>query len=214
MFQWIITLVVIGVIYYFYRRLRRRNADWKYDRQRARITEDKVQDQWSALIEKANGRGDELIENVAKVVRDAQIPYVSVAKRMISIDRAAQHPFLVVSNEKFKGYELLVGAYDYGPRLNVLWYFIFDSPVMIETRRAERIGGQVHRQNMAPLKRKAREEGYFVPEDLTMLDKQELSNYTSIVHQALKDEVKLMMDGLKLEYSKVDFHTRGFLNLS
>lgn len=211
---WIVVIAVVIYGCYKLQGLTDKMKEKKFQRQRSDISTDKVKDQWSAMIDKAKGRGDELLERVARLVKENNIPNVQLANRSLSIDRAESHPFLVVSNDRFKGYEMAIGAYDYGDRLNVMWYLIFDSPEHVESREAASRGRAVHDNISFNWRIKAGEEGYVAPEKLSMLAKQELTNYVSIVHQILKDEVEQMMDGLNLDFSKVDTHTRGFTNLS
>ena len=213
----ILWIVVIAVVVYGCFKLQgvtEKLKEKKFQRQRSDISTDKVIDQWSAMIDKAKGRGDELLERVGRLVKENNIPNVQLANRSLSIDKAESHPFLVVSNDKFKGYEMLIGAYDYGGRLNVMWYLIFDSPAHVELREAASRKRAVHENISFNWRIKAGSEGYVAADKLSMLAKQELTNCVSIVHQILKDEVKEMMGGLNLDFSKVDTHTKGFTNLS
>ena len=213
----ILWIVVIAAVVYGCFKLQgvtEKLKEKKFQRQRSDVSTDKVIDQWSAMIDKAKGRGDELLERVASLVKENNIPNVQLANRSLSIDKAESHPFLVVSNDKFKGYEMLIGAYDYGDRLNVMWYLIFDSPAHVELREAASHRRAVHDNISFNWRIKAGSEGYVAADKLSMLAKQELTNCVSIVHQILKDEVKEMMGGLNLDFSKVDTHTKGFTNLS
>jgi hypothetical protein len=84
----------------------------------------------------------------------------------------------------------------------------------VELREAASRRRAVHENISFNWRIKAGSEGYVAADKLSMLAKQELTNCVSIVHQILKDEVKEMMGGLNLDFSKVDTHTRGFTNLS
>ena len=52
------------------------------------------------------------------------------------------------------------------------------------------------------------------PEDMTMDDKEELGTYITVAHNVVLAALEEMMNDLKLDFSKVDKHTEGFLNLS
>jgi len=211
---WIVFWAVVLYGCYKLDGLTQKMRDNRFKRQKSKITEDKIKDQWTAIIGEAKGRGDELIERIARRVKDDNIPHVQIAKRLFSIDGAASLPFLVVSNDKLKGYEILVGAFDYGDRLNVLVYLIFDSPEHMEIRDAAQHWREVSDNQHTKWALFAASKGYTAPENLSILKRQELENYIAIVQSTLKDEVKQMMNGRELDFTKVDKHTKGFLNLS
>ena len=52
------------------------------------------------------------------------------------------------------------------------------------------------------------------PDEMTMDDKEEFGVFMSLIHQATTTSLEEMMNGLNLDFSKVDTHTEGFLNLS
>lgn len=209
-------------------------ATFDFNRQKEKLIQDKVVDQWSALINGASGQGEKIIGNVKKAVEEEKLPGVAVGMREMETEDKEKRPFLSVTNDRLKGYEMLVAAYDYGTRLNIVWYLTFDSPWALLKRKKAKAAPekpkrhlnqwtQMYSESVADT-RKAREEGgyadastragYRDPEVMTMLEKQELQNYVGITHDVLKREVKAMMDGLNLDFSKVDTKSRGFLNVS
>ena len=209
--------VIVGLIW-GYITLRRWMASRDFEKQRMTLVQDKVIDQWSVLIDGGAGKGEKAIETVGAAVRDEKLPNVELSTRFIVTEDAEQRPFLCITNTRLKGYEMLVAAYDYGSRLDVVWYLVFDSPWAYLKRKIKG-ATTVHRRLM--LERKSTvyasastKQGYRDPETLTMSEKQELKNYVNIVHKALTGEVKKMMEGLNLDFSKVDTHTRGFVNLT
>ena len=52
------------------------------------------------------------------------------------------------------------------------------------------------------------------PDEMTMDDKEEYGVFMSLVHQAVTGSLEEMMSSLNLDFSKVDTHSEGFLNLS
>ena len=52
------------------------------------------------------------------------------------------------------------------------------------------------------------------PEDMTMDDKEELGAYITTAHNVVLVALEELMNDLNLDFSKVDKHTEGFLNLS
>ncbi len=189
-------------------------------REQYRISEDKVADEWTALLEKGADKADAVMEKIARAVRDANISGVSVSKKTVAFGRDTR-PFVVVEHDKLTDYCMYIGALPSGNRLNVVWYLTFYSPAVEIAKRDERasrgmmsamrtLGGEVGRavipENGAP--------SQFVP-DISMLDKLELTNYVSLVHNIVVEETKAMMDELQLDASRLKTGTtRGFITLS
>lgn len=185
-----------------------------------RITEDKIADQWTALLDKGADEADKVMEKIARAVRDANISGATVSKKVVAFDRD-QLPFVVVEHEKLPDYCMYVGALPSGNRLNVLWYLTFDSAdVKIaerQERMAQRMTGAVRALGGDLGKAVVPEAGapsHFVP-NISMRDKVELSNFVSLVHNIVMDETKKMMDDLQLDTSRLSTGTdRGFVKLS
>ena len=116
---------------------------------------------------------------------------------------------------------MYIGALPSGNRLNVVWYLTFYSPAVELAKRDERasrgmasamrtFGGELGRA-MAP---EDKGPSHFVPV-ISMLDKLELTNYVSLVHNIVVEETKAMMDELQLDASRLKTGTaKGFLTLA
>lgn len=191
---------------------------WKLRNRHPSIKEDKVLDEWNNIVANAKARADEFYRNVARAIDEAKIPNIAYAKKEVSFSRALR-PFLVMTNTQFRGYEMFVGALDYGEHLNVMWYFTLDTPELHKARRAQRHGrsdASIGAQAMANRigNKFGKSDNWVALDKLTMLDKQEIEAWAGEVHRIVLDEVKRMMDELHLDFSKVDTHTKGFLNIS
>jgi hypothetical protein len=108
-----------------------------------------------------------------------------------------KHEFVEIGNEHLPHYAVYAGSRDYGKLLIVSWFLIVDK----------------HRGNAA-----ANVAAHLVGggdlTNLTIFESEELSAFASVAHQALKDAIEEMMKGRNLDFTKVDTHTRGILNLS
>jgi len=195
--NWIEALVMAGVIYLAWR-FKYFRSGHRWQKSRSNIYQHKVIAQWSSMIEKARGKGDALLEKVARLIKENNIPNISLTKRMVSVDGAKPLPFLIASNAKAEGYDMYIGAFDYADRLNVLWYVTWETSSSLEDNRLKKSG----------------KEGFENEYSLTMLDRQEITNCTTIIHDLLMEEVKQMMSGLNLDFTKIDTHTRGLLNIA
>ena len=207
--MWVI-LILIAILVGLYAMNRFKNwSKWKIKDQH-RITEEKVLDEWTALVTNAASKSDQTMEKLARAIHAQKIPNITISKKEIRLGRDPR-PFLVVEHSFLKGYYMYVAALAYGEeRLNVVWYLVLDTPEIAAARRNARLGVG---DPMAWMNRFSR-GGYNRVLNMSILDKLELSNYVSLVHQIVVDEVKTLMDELNLDFSKVNTTTKGFLNLS
>lgn len=213
----IFLLLVLGVVAVFFGP--RWYRKWKWEtHDKHRITENKVVEKWTSLLEKGKGKGDAFMEKIARQIRDAKIPNISVSKKMIALGRDPR-PFIVVEHDIFKGYYIYVGALDYGEqRLNIVWYLVLDTPEMANIRRAGRSGGGGLLEAPGHLADAVlgsfNSDGYGRALRLSILDKLELSNYVSLVHDIVVAETKMFAEENNIDFSKISTATKGFLNLS
>src|ERR1700734_3858055 len=90
----IFSLVFLVAFIWFIRFMYRRRAERDFGRQAAKLTQDKVVDQWSALIEGAKGQGGKIIEKVERAVREENLPNVVVSTREVKTEDGEQRRFL------------------------------------------------------------------------------------------------------------------------
>jgi len=101
------------------------------------LSDEKILDSWSVLIEDANGRVEEFYDSVLKFVEEERMPNVraemvkafphSTAKIFSKFSkslRALGRDYLMVSNDYLDRYRMFIGAKDYGKNLNVSWYLV------------------------------------------------------------------------------------------
>jgi len=161
---------------------------WREDYS-SEITENKLKQKWGATIENMGGHGEQLMESVGRCIQNDNIPNVVVSRRTMKIEGDPEpHPFVVVSNDDpmIKAYKILITATDYGTRLIVRWYVIFD---IMEVHNGAKYGK-------------------------SMAETEAVSSYVAVVRSLFDSELKEIMNGLKLDFTKVDTTTRGFGNLS
>lgn len=207
--MWFI-IILIAILVGLYAMNRFSNwSKWKLKDQH-RITEEKVLDEWTALIADAASKSDRTMEKLARAINAQKIPNITISKKEIKLGRDPR-PFLVIEHSFLRGYYMYVGALAYGEeRLNVVWYLVLDTPEIAAARKHAKLGLS---DPMAWMNRFSK-GGYNRVLNMSILDKLELSNYVSLVHQIVVDEVKALMDELHLDFSKVNTATKGFLNLS
>lgn len=177
----------------------------------ARIKEENIIERWFAGIMGASGKSEELLRDFNKRVEDAAIPGISLewvdvfpafgAGGMLKGMFKGQNKgrkFVMIRNANLEGYVIYVGSKDYGNQLLVSWYLVADKHKMsTKSKMIERSLG--HAVSFM---------------DLDLFDMEEMSAYATLVHEAIKGTVEDLMKGLNLDFTKVNTHTRGFLNIS
>lgn len=164
---------------------------------------------WSAMIENAVGRGDEFLERVARRALNENIPNLAVRKRMFWPGERQQRPFLIITNKRFRGYEILVGAGDYTSRLNVVWRVDRSDPETALLKRAEGRQWKYGVESSGILAGK--EKGSWIySEWMDAADKQEWENGVGLLREIVRDEIKNMANETRLG---VRGEIKGFINI-
>lgn len=177
----------------------------------ARIKEENTVEQWFAAITGASGKSEELLRDFNKRVEEVAIPGISLswvelfpasgmggALKGMFKGQSRGRKFVMIRNANLEGYVIYVGSKDYGNQLLVSWYLVADKhKVSVKSKMIERTTG--HAVDFM---------------DLDLFDMEEMSAYAALVHESIKGAVEDLMKGLNLDFTKVDTHTRGFLNIS
>ena len=164
-----------------------------------------IKERWFAAIGGANGESEKVLRAFMSGVQAAGIPEIEAGRQSVSVGLGSKlkgifgggasqdRIMIVITNKSLPGWLIYIGARDYGKQLLVSWYLVTDEK---KTSRFSRTIG-----TMASM-------------ELDIFKTEELSAFVTIVHQSLKDAVKQVMTEMNLDFTKVDTHTRGFLNIS
>ena len=204
------------------------------------IEEDKIIEEWSQLVLGIGGKGEELLKSIARKIQEMNLPDVTLLRKEATLGKADSlsgnkaRDFVTMKHLRYPDYELWIGAIDRAGQLKVSWYLTVALPGGI-TGRLRAINKAQRDALPAPLKsfsllpkmlgkmaaQKLTEKITgkpapirVRPEDMSMDDKEELGTYITLVHQAVLAGLEEMMNDLNLDFSKVDKHSQGFLNLS
>ena len=204
------------------------------------IEEDKIIEEWSQLVLGIGGRGEELLKSIARKIQEMNLPNVTLLRKEATLGKADSlsgskaREFVTMKHLRYPDYELWIGAIDRAGQLKVSWYLTVALPGGI-TGRLRAINKAQRDALPAPLKsfsllpkmlgkmaaQKLTEKITgkpapirVRPEDMSMDDKEELGTYITVAHNVVLAALEEMMNDLKLDFSKVDKHTEGFLNLS
>ncbi|MEK7178108.1 MAG: hypothetical protein AAB721_00395 [Patescibacteria group bacterium] len=205
------------------------------------IEEEKIVEQWSQLVLGIGGKGEELLKSIARKIQEMNLPDITLLRKEALLGKADSlsgskaREFVTMKHLRYPDYEMWIGAIDRAGQLKVSWYLTVALPGGI-TGRLRAINKAQRDALPAPMKafsllpkmlgrmaaQKLTEKitGKAAPirvrpEDMSMDDKEELGTYITLVHQqAVLASLEEMMNNLNLDFSKVDKHTEGFLNLS
>ena len=210
MWGWILFLAIIGGIGY---------AVYKNRHSAKKLKQEKIVQQWTMLIEGANGFGGKVINDTVKVIEKVGAPNIHVSKQERKPDNRgyirASREFLVAEHKIFDTHDMYISARDYGKQLFVSWYLI-EEPISF-WRRFKR--NPVRTILSWPFLIFAR--GVSMSQGgtgqlysaLNLFDTEELTAYVTTVHHALTESVKVMMVEQKIDYTKIEKRTQGFLNI-
>lgn len=170
------------------------------------LRKDQVIDKWSALIEKANGKGGELMNNTVSLLNESQVPFLHMEKRQVSTGLVTgmlgnDRVFLVLTDMRsftLKPYQVFMNARDYGLNLDVAWYLTYRPTFW---------------QVVASLLAKS----ISIPKDisdLNVFDQQDLTAYVANAHHCLLKALERIMFDCGQDPTKLDRKPRGFLGIS
>ena len=164
-----------------------------------------ITERWFASIGGASGESEKALRTFMSGGQAAGIPEIEAGRQSVSVGLGSKlkgifgggasqdRIMIVITNKSLPGWLIYAGARDYGKHLLVSWYLVVDEK---ETSHLARTIGTV--TNMG----------------LDIFKTEELSAFVSIVHESLKEAVKQLMSEKNLDFTKVDTHTKGFLNIS
>lgn len=204
------------------------------------IKEDAIVEQWSQLILGMGGKGEGLLKSVAAKLQALNMPDVVFARKEATLgvaepfSNAKAHEFVTMKHPRYPDYEMWIGAADRAGQLKASWYLTVALPGGITGRlrainKADRdamprpmkafslLPKKLGKMAAKKLTEKMTGQPSYIrvrPEDMTMDDKEELGAYITTAHNVVLAALEEMMNGLNLDFAKVDKHTEGFLNLS
>lgn len=204
------------------------------------IEEDKIVEQWSQLVLGVSGRGEEFLKSIARKIQEMNLPGITLLRKEATLGKAdplnggKAREFVTMKHERYPDYELWIGAIDRAGQLKLSWYLTLDLPGGF-TERLRNINNAQRAAMPAPMRALSllpKKLGKMAaqklteqitgkpapirvrPADMTLDDREELGTYITIVHQAVLAVLEETMNSLNLDFSKVDTHSKGFLNLS
>ncbi|MEK7610235.1 MAG: hypothetical protein AAB468_00565 [Patescibacteria group bacterium] len=195
------------------------------------IRDENIAQEWSQLVLQMGNRGEELLKRIAHKIQELNLPLVTLMREEATLGSSNnRYNFVSVMHEKYPDYKVWIGAIDRMGQLKVSWFLVVKLPNVITAKmrdlnrasrggkeRVLRPGQRLGRMLGAKLSEKITGKPTPVrvrPDELTMDDKEEYGVFMSLIHQATTSSLGEMMNELNLDFTKVDTHTEGFVNLS
>ena len=187
----------------------------------AKIKESEIVEQWSVLVEGAEGRQQEFYGLIEEQLKELQPPRLQISQEKVfpSLMRRFKGEskiFLIIKNKYFDGYIAHAGAEDYGKQLNISWYLVQ------RAGKFARIMSYLPGFLALPLyplyaiytfyeKFISRRVTF---ENMDLFDRNELSAFAGTVHHAVTSSSQVIASTVGFDFSKVDQKSKGFLNLN
>ncbi len=238
---WVV-IIAIGV-YIYLRRKKKIPSIFKYTgagKGVSVINENNIVEEWSQIVLGMGGKGEELLKSVAAKLQAQNLPDVVFIRKEASLGQSnytlgdKRYEFLTMRHQRYPDYEMFIGAIDRAGQLKVSWYLTVALPGKImgklrainkadrdamprAMRAPQMLAKTLGRKLAQKLNEKATGKPVPIrvrPEDMTMDDKEELGAYITTAHNVVLVALEELMNDLNLDFSKVDKHTEGFLNLS
>lgn len=186
---------------------------------RVKLKQERIADQWSTLIEGANGKGEKVITDTMRAIENVNAPNVFISRKEVRPGNAGfiriRREFLVAEHRQFDTYDMYIGARDYGKQLFVSWYLVAQPISFWRLFKRNPLRAILTAPFVIFARGISRTQGGSgdLFSSFNLFDIEELTAYVTTVHHALLDSVKIVMEGQKLDFTKVEKRTKGFLNV-
>jgi hypothetical protein len=170
------------------------------------LTKEQVADDWSVLIEDAQGKAEDVFKDTEQFIEESKAPDVRIRRERVApgVVRSIlgdRRDFLFITergNPRLKPYQLFLNARDYGDNLDVSWYLTY-RPTFWQS-----LFSLIPFVNLLP-------KG---PGELDLFDQQDLRAYATNAHHCLLKAMEKLMREAGQDFSKIDRKSRGFLGIS
>ncbi len=189
---------------------------------KTKLKEERIIDQWFTLIEGAEGKGNTLSKDIKRILEEIAVPSLKLEHKEVHLGLWSKflkgsRGFLIAENKYLNGYRIFIGVHDYGKQLSVSWYLTLELTFLGKIMALAKVN-PLAAIFFWPILIFAKifygGRGYVIPETMDLFDLEELRAYATTVHEAVKKATENLMSDMKMDFSKVDTKSRGFLNIS
>lgn len=169
------------------------------------LRKEQVYDTWAALIEAAQGKGEEVLKDTEDFITVSKAPDIQMERRdmapgLVTGMIGKKREFLIISDKTFRlqPYKIYMSARDYGEHLDIAWYLTF-KPNIWQSIAALLPFVSVVRATAG---------------ELDLFDLQDLTVFKTNARQCMLKAVDQLMLSLGQDPSKIERKSRGFLGIS
>lgn len=164
------------------------------------LKEETILNEWSTMVDSAGPHADRVLDSIQERLGDADIPGnctwdVDEVKSSGWLSKVKRE-FLIVRLEQFSDYRMYISAREYGIHLDVCWFLTVE-PGFFKRVISVQIGDS--------------ETAVSAPKNI--LVHQDLRAWVTVVHHAVVDAVKSLMEGLGQDKSLLRRESKGFLSV-
>jgi hypothetical protein len=143
---------------------------------------------WSCMLENANGNAARIYRSTAAAILAAHIPDVYLERSMVkpSYWSREEREYLLVTNERFREYQIFIASHDYGNNLAIYWQLVVSAPDLFACLSAG---------------------------DLNLFQQQEVQAYVTIIHRCLRQAIAELLLSFGQEPSLLEANSTGFLGV-
>jgi hypothetical protein len=164
---------------------------------RIRSRSESVIDSWSTIIENAGGQEKKLMDDMARVIGEAHIPYARLSRDDCTTGfSGTKRDFLILRHDYYSQYRMFIGAKEYGTSLDVSWFLT----LYINRLRARMLKiatGNPHAFSM----------------QLDIFQQQDVRAFVSIAHHCVKHAVEALCGELEQTPVGLNTQSKGFLSV-
>ncbi len=187
----------------------------------AKLKESEIVEEWSVLIEGAQGRQQEFYKLIENRLDELEPPKLSVAQEQVFPNflrrlKGDGKLFMIIKSKYFDGYVVNVCAEEYGKQLLIAWY-LTQRPSKFMQFMANLPGFVVlviYPVYLLIMFYDKITKRRVTLENMDIFDRQELSAFAGTVHHCVLFGSENIAEAVNFDFSKVDRKTRGFLNLA
>ncbi len=170
------------------------------------------------LIEGANGQGERVLKDTVRAIEKLEVPDIHVSRqerKPVGGFIKATREFLIAEHKLFDTYDMYISARNYGKQLFVSWYVLAEPIGFWRRFKRNPVRAVLGWPFLIIARAFSLSSGGsgVLYSDMNLFDTEELTAYITTVPHALVESVNAMMKDEKIDYTKIEKRTQGFLNI-
>jgi hypothetical protein len=149
------------------------------------IRREAIVDSWGTIIEQGAGKDKRLMDDIARLINEAQMPQVTLTRDDCTVGMfGTKRDFLILKHNIYREYRMFLGARDYGTSLDASWFMTYVP---------------------SGFRRKV--------QNLDIFRQQDLKAFASIAHHCMKKAIEALCEELQQSPAGLNASSKGFLTV-